>query len=88
MLDVKIILEEFNPCPANPDSKDICKVALSRAWSDPTDINFAFIYRPPRVGTVYYYRGFNEEIKLNIDFIQQSKNASHISNSQRKRDIL
>ncbi len=59
--DITLILEEFNPTPAHPETKKIVKEALLQCWG-PNGQDFAFIYRPPRIGHVYFYRNFDQQI--------------------------
>jgi hypothetical protein len=57
--DVKTIVEEFNPSPANPKSKEIVQKALTYCWND---ARFAFIFRPNFVGGVQYHAGFEKQV--------------------------
>lgn len=61
MLDIDIITKEFNPCPAESKSKEIVKRALVVAWNN---ARFCFILKEAFTGKIYYYAGFNREIKI------------------------
>lgn len=59
LLDVNTIVQEFNPCPARPNSKEVVQRVLETCWND---ARFAFIFRPNFIGGVHYYAGFNKRI--------------------------
>lgn len=72
MLDIKTIVEEFNPMPADIDSVKITKDALQRGWADSS--KFVFIFRPPRVGQVLYFNAFDKEIQFrHISIIESDR---------------
>lgn len=56
MLDVNTIIQEFNPCPSNKNTKDIVRAALTTCWEK---ARFCFIWREAFTGKIYYYCGFN-----------------------------
>lgn len=58
--DVDIIYDEYNPCPANQNSKEIVKKSLDLAWKK---ARFCFIHREGFSGQIQYYAGFKERIK-------------------------
>ena len=61
--DIDIIIDEFNPSPADLETKKIVKSTLLNCWGN-YGTDFAFIYRPPRIGHVYYYRNFDTQITI------------------------
>lgn len=59
MLDVDTIVDEFNPCPAHPESRLIVKKSLELAWNH---ARFCFIHREAFTGKVIFHSGFKNRI--------------------------
>ncbi len=61
MMDVTTLVEEFNPCPANLNSKKKVKMALETCWGN---ARFCFIWREAFTGKILYYSGFKEKFNF------------------------
>jgi hypothetical protein len=60
-LDVEIIQDEFNPCPASRSSKERVYKALDLAWNH---ARFCFIHRERFTGRILYFSGFKQAIEF------------------------
>lgn len=58
---VRIIKDEFNPCPADPLSEKKVRDALNHIWDNG---NYCFLFKEKRSKTVSYYREFEARVTV------------------------
>jgi hypothetical protein len=76
IIDVDTIYREFNPSPADCQSRGIVYDALQIAWESS---RFAFIWRENFTGIVKYFCGFNGQINFHQhEFHEEGPNYSSI----------